>query len=97
MALRTLGTNATTSLNALLFQRAGMNAADVATFKANVKDDLTNGHPIVPGAFELGRLVIPNRQGWLEIRPGDFIAYDSTGWPILLSANAIANGPWTHT
>lgn len=96
MALRTLGSNANNSLQALLFQRAGLLAADTGTFRANVKDDLTNGNPIWPGAFELGLLQIPNR-GQLIIRPGDFIAYDSTGWPILLSANAIANGPWTHS
>ena len=96
MALRTLGSNATTSLQALLFARGGMSVADTATFNANVKDDLTNGHPVVPGSFRTGMLFIPNR-GFIQILPGDFIAYDSTGWPILLSANAIASGPWTHT
>ena len=97
MALRTLGTNATNSLNALLFARAGLLAADVATFRANVKNDQVNGRPIFPGALEEGRLFIPNR-GVLNILPGDFIAYDpTTGWPILISAASIASGPWTHT
>jgi hypothetical protein len=40
-------------------------------------------------------LFIPNR-GVLKVLYGDIVAYDSsTGWPILVSANALANGPWT--
>jgi len=96
MALLTLGTNATTSLAAFNFSRNPAHLADVATFNANVLNDQVNGHPIWPGAFRNGLLQIPNR-GVLQILPGDFIAYDSTGWPILVSSNAIANGPWTHS
>lgn len=100
MALLTLGSNATTSLAALSFTRNPPSVADVATFNANVKNDLTIGGKIgaiVPGAFRNGLLTIPNR-GTLQIMPGDFIAYDATtGWPILLSALAIASGPWSHS
>lgn len=98
MALKTLGTNATTTLHALLFQRAGIAAADAATFKENVLNDQVNGNPIYPGAFEMGVLYVPNR-GQLIIMPGDYVAYDATGWPILVSANAIASGStsWTHS
>ena len=97
MALRTLGTNANNSLNALLFARAGLLPADLATFRANVKNDQVNGRPIFPGALEEGRLYIPNR-GVLNILPGDYIAYDPTaGWPLLISAAAIASGVWTHS
>jgi len=98
MALKTLGTNATTTLHALTFQRAGLLTADVATFRASIKNDLVNGNPIWPGGFEDGLLYIPNR-GVLQIQPGDYIAYDATGWPILVSANAIASGStsWTHS
>lgn len=55
-------------------------------------------HPVVPGAFRRdGLLWVPNR-GYLVVLPGDFVGVDATtGWPILLSANAAANGPWTHT
>jgi len=45
-----------------------------------------------------GRLFVPNR-GVLKIRPGDVIARDNTGWPILVSG-ASANYPgsqWTFT
>jgi len=96
MALRTLGSNATTSLSAQTFTRQ-MAQADIAQIAANIKDDLVNGHPIKPGAFtNNGLLYVPNR-GVLQVLPGDYVAYDSTGWPILLSALAIASGPWTHT
>ena len=95
MALRTLGTSATTSLAAQLFTQQ-MAQADIAAINNNIKDDLVNGHPIKPGSFEQGRLYIPNR-GVLQLRPGDYVAYDSTGWPILLSALAIASGPWSHS
>lgn len=44
-----------------------------------------------------GKLFVPNR-GSLVILPGDYVAIDSTtGWPILVSARAIAAGPWTHS
>lgn len=44
-----------------------------------------------------GLLIVPNR-GSLQLKPGDFIAFDSTtGWPIVVSGDAAANGPYTHT
>ena len=60
-----------------------------------------NGGPSWPGALEMlgaeGQLIIPNR-GILKVLPGDYVAFDATtGWPILLSALAIASGPWTHS
>lgn len=102
MATLTLGTNATTSLTALLMGNgvgAGgkMNAADLATLDQLIKDDQGNAHAIWPGAIENGMLYVPNR-GQLLILPGDYIGVDSTtGWPILLSARAIASGPWSHS
>ena len=61
----------------------------------------------IPGAFlPNGQLVIPNR-GILRLLPGDVVGVDANGWPILVSALAIAgsgtytNYPaatsWTHT
>ena len=96
MALITLGTNATTSLSAKLFNKQ-MAAADVASINNGILNDQINTHPIFPGAFRNGQLYIPNR-GVLKILEGDYIAFDSTtGWPILLSKYAIASGPWTHS
>lgn len=101
MATITLGTTAQTSLNpALKFLRgygSGMSAADIASIALAIKDDLGNAHAIIPSAFSAeGMLFIPNR-GVLKIREGDYVGVDSQGWPILVSANSIANAAWTHS
>lgn len=98
MALKTLGTNDNNSLSAGLWNGAGsIIAADMASINNGVKDDIINSHPIVKNAFRAGILIIPNR-GWLRVLQGDYVAFDATtGWPILISKNAIANGPWTHS
>ena len=62
---------------------------------------------LFPGAFSRqGLLIVPNR-GVLKVFPGDFVAFDATGWPILVSGaaiNTVLNAPnnvpassWTHT
>lgn len=95
MAVSTFGTNANSSLTALLSSGA-MAAADVAAIALAIKNDLVNGLPIYPEAFSQKNLLyVPNR-GVLQVRPGDWVAVDSQGWPILVSANSVANGPWTH-
>lgn len=45
-----------------------------------------------------GLLLVPGR-GYLYCKPGDVVARDNTGWPILISASAIAYGgsQWTYT
>lgn len=44
-----------------------------------------------------GFLIIPNR-GSLVLRNGDFVCWDTTtGWPIVVSGDAAANGPYTHS
>lgn len=99
MATRTLGTNANNTLTAVLFApgyASGLSAADQAAIANAIKDDVGNAHNILPGAFQAGQLYIPNR-GVLQVLPGDFVGVDSQGWPILVSKNSIANGPWTHT
>ena len=98
MALLTGGTSATSSLGALLWGPA-ISVANVALFNVAVLDDINPAHPTVPGALipTTGLLTIPNR-GVLKVRPGDYVMVDSTtGWPILVSAYAIASGPWTHS
>ncbi len=98
MALLTGGTNANTSLSALLWGPA-IAVANTALFNVAVKDDLNPAHPSWPGALNptTGLLSIPNR-GTLKILPGDYLMVDATtGWPILLSARAIASGPWAHS
>lgn len=98
MATKTLGTNATNTLTALaaLNGIGSMVAADQATICNAIKDDLNVTHPRVPGAFQAGMLMIPNR-GVLRVLPGDYVGVDDEGWPILVSAYSIANGNWTHS
>lgn len=91
MALGTLGTNANTSLVSMTFGTDQV-VADIGDFANAIKNDLVNGHPIWPGAWSnTGFLYIPNR-GFLQARPGDVVAYDHLGWPILVSAASIADG-----
>jgi hypothetical protein len=95
MALLPVGTKLTTSLSGLVFQRGGMNPADTAALRARILDDklaavVPPGTPnIWQGAFEQGQLYIP-RRGVLKIEPGDVIAVDAYGWPILISHYSIA-------
>lgn len=99
MATKTLGTNATNTLTALPFQRGGLLPADIAIIQEGILNDLINGNPVYPGAFSsMGLLYVPNR-GILQVLPGDYVGIDATGWPILVSANAIASGStsWTHS
>lgn len=95
MALSQFGTSAATVLSAMTWTRQPVQA-DVASIAANILNDLDPAHPIFPGAFGFnGRLYIPNR-GFLNLQPGDVVAYDDTGWPVLVSANSIAHGSsWT--
>lgn len=96
MALVTLGTAAQTTLSALAWNKGAL-AADVGSIIRNIKDDNINGRPIYAGAFGRdGRLWIPNR-GFLNLEPGDYVAFDATGWPILLSNIAAASASWVHT
>lgn len=98
MATKVLGTTADNSLNpALKFlpgYNSGMSAADIATMANAIKDDLNVTHPKWPQAFSSnGLLYVPNR-GVLKMLPGDYVGIDSQGWPILVSANSIANAAW---
>ena len=113
MATITLGTNAQTTLTAVKFEKS-LSAADMAAIAALILNDGTqqggranaapSAKPIYPGGFSsTGLLFIPNR-GVLQALPGDYIGVDANGWPVLVSANAIAGGSapsavtdWTHT
>jgi hypothetical protein len=100
MALLTGGTNANSSLSALLITRsdATTDIQNKALVSAGILDDLNVAHPIYPGAFMQGHMLyVPNR-GVLRCLTGDYVMFDATtGWPILVSARAIAAGPWAHS
>jgi len=100
-AVKTFGTTAATSLSALLAQvmttSPQQDAADVAQLTNLIKDDLNVAHPTMPTAWsQAGVLYVPNR-GILKVLPGDYVAVDSQGWPILVSKNSIANSSWVHS
>ncbi len=96
MATSTLGTTANNSLTSLISSGA-MAAADIAAMMVLIKDDINPAHPIIPESWSQKNLLfVPNR-GLLKVLPGDYVGVDSQGWPILVSANSIANAAWTHT
>jgi hypothetical protein len=93
MALATFGSNAQTTLSALLWKSSSP-IADIASICNGIKNDL-NTPDGCKGAFaNNGILYVPNR-GVLKLRPGDWVALTSTGFPILLSAAAVA-ADFTH-
>jgi len=97
MATITLGTNATTTLTAIAWNPA-VAAADIAAINNNIKMQNAVGR-LVPGAFaKNGRLQLPGRRGFILVQPGDYVAFDGAGWPIVVSEFSIANGGgWTHS
>lgn len=100
MATVTMGSPANNTFTALPFSAyAGATAAaDIATIANAILDDLKNTNPVFPGAFsQKGLLYVPNR-GVLKVLPGDYVAVDTVGWPILVSARSAATAAsWTHT
>ena len=102
MALTSMGTSATNTLRGFhMGLNASTLAADAATLRANIKYDgsyqnaawirIQNAQ-VYPGAFEMqggeGLLYVP-RRGVLKVFPGDYVAYDPNGWPILVSGWSI--------
>ena len=109
MALRTIGTNANNSLTGFVVGTNDVIAADVATLITQLRMDswtaptggttgqVTARQRVNEPYLRQGKLFIPNR-GMLVLRAGDFIGWNTTtGWPIVVSADDAANGPWTHT
>jgi hypothetical protein len=97
MALGTLGTSLTTTLQSLNAWTYSTAATDVGTFASLIKDDQNPAHPIWPGAFEQNGLLYIPRRGVLQVFPGDYVGVDPNGWPILVSKNSIAGSGWTHS
>jgi hypothetical protein len=116
VALRTIGTNASTSLSGFVVGFNDTIAGDVATLITQLRGDppgwnawntpattglvtgLGTNRPRLNQAYvQTGRLIIPNR-GELQLKPGDFVAWDTTtGWPIVISGDAAQNGPYSHS
>jgi hypothetical protein len=103
MALKTAGTNATTSLSAVQFNPSAdkMTSSDLALFNALVQPNYGGAHPnsgkLGTYISRDGQLFVPMR-GFIRLVAGDWLCVDSTtGWPFVLSNAAITSGPWTHT
>lgn len=103
MALKTFGTNATTSLLAVQFGSNGvLTDSDLAAFNAEIQPNY--GSTSNPNNGKLGtyigregQLWVPQR-GWIKVFGNDWLVVDATtGFPFLLSSNAVASGPYTHT
>ena len=103
MSTSTLGSNSTTSLTSLVFQTAGGGqlSSDFAAISNLIQDDLQSvqgGTPHRRTYFSKQGILFVPRRGQLKVFPGDYVAVDpTTGWPVLISAQSIAAGPWTHT
>jgi hypothetical protein len=109
MATHTLVTDA--NLTAVTFSESPnvLLPADLATIANSIRTDpnalnsQNSGRAVIGGAFAYnGLLFLPCNRGVLQVYPGDVVAVDvnggtNVGWPILVSADAIANGSWTFT
>lgn len=99
MATGTLGTAATTSLTSINGWNPATAVADVATIAAAIKNQ-NAFNAIKPGAFnKSGQLYLPGGRGIIQLLPGDYIGVDHNGWPIVVSAQSIADGltSWAHS
>ena len=71
--------------------------ADIAAINALILNDQNPTQHLWQTYAANGVIVIPNR-GVLQLKAGDFVCFDSTtGWPIVISGDAAANGPYTHS
>lgn len=98
MALHTLVTKAATTLTALTWTKDAAQT-DIANLAQLILDDLNPAQPIKPGAWSnTGVLLIPNRiGGFIPMRPGDTLAVDLNGWPLVVSAQSLGAGnAWTY-
>lgn len=101
MATGTLGTAATSSLTSINGWTHQTAIADIATIAAAiVRQEAGFRTSIVPGSFSpSGRLFLPGGRGVIQLKPGDYIGVDHNGWPIVVTAESIADGSssWSHS
>jgi hypothetical protein len=98
MATHTLATSAPLTCVAYSQSPGVLLPADIATVSQLIRNDLNTSHPALNGAFDYrGILILPNRYVGVKVLPGDVVAVDANGWPIIVSAYSIATGGWTFT
>lgn len=97
MALKTAGTNLTTSLSALQWQPGGLSPTDLAAIMALITDSIGG---IQPGSIADGYLYMPAKRApqGIRINPGDWILVDNKGHPLIVpNADFAGGGSWTHS
>ena len=91
MATKTVGTTGTTVLTAVQIPPSYnatpyVSDADWATIATSILDDGGNLHPREPGGFtRQGLLYLPCKRGVIQLKPGDWVAVDLNGWPVVIS------------
>ena len=99
MATKTAGSKATTSLTALVWQPSGMNTTDLATLNADILNQVVGSPQGKRAWIENGILFLPDGRGQIQLTPGDYIAVDALGWPIVIPVGNMASvsSSWTHS
>lgn len=102
MALLTGGTAATTTLSTLKVSGdmgAGVKLRDVGAWNALAKGQNAAANQDQQTIFSLtGLLYLPGKRGVIQCQPGDYIMIDPTsGWPIVVTAQAITGGGFVHS
>jgi hypothetical protein len=91
MSTKTVGTVSTTALTAVQIPPSYnatpyVSDTDWATIQNSILSDADGTHPIVPGAFtRQGLLFLPRHRGVIKLCPGDWVAVDLNGWPVVIS------------
>ena len=85
----------------MVFPAGGSNPGNISPLSVQPRHQAGSSTGPYPGAYQInGLLIIPNR-GVLRVLPGDWVGVDANGWPILVSAAAIAgtyaSTSWTHS
>jgi hypothetical protein len=102
MALLTAGTKLTTSLQALVWQRAGLNQTDLAALQALIRDPITGHYGAASatslGFIENGHLFLPDNKSpaGIRINAGDYIAVDGAGNPFVIPGQTFSTS-WQHS
>ena len=90
MATKTVGTTGTTVLTAVQIPPSYnatpyVSDTDWATIANSILSD-EGVHPIEPGGVtRQGLLYLPRRRGVIKLMPGDWVAVDLNGWPVVIS------------
>lgn len=90
----TIAADVATMLTQLFGDPPGWGAYNQVSSSGTVTGTGTNRPRLNQVYSQTGLLFVPNR-GTLQLKAGDYVIWDTTtGWPLVLSGDAAANGPW---